>query len=1329
MSAEMIRFVYIQNPLQPAESRLDVDNPYNHTRSLADYLGPLEGEWAVSVSGAIIEPQDWAGTYMLPHDVVVVAPLIFGGGGKGGGKTILRMVALIAVSYFSAGAGTALGFTGGAAAAVSIGVGIAGSLAVNALLPPAVAKTPQSGASFSDSPTYGVDGPKNLSTRDIPVPVIYGESWFAGNFVQTYVDNVGDDQYLNMLLCIGEGPIQGISEIMINDQPIANYSGIEVIFRPGTANQPLMPYFNDIVRPFSRNVALTGAYMMHTVAESVDRLRVDIVLPKGINRLDEEDGMEGWTTAFTLEIREAGGAWRPFTNGNARISISGRRLSAIRYSYWSDVLDRNKRYEVRAAHTESDEIENVSNSITVTDINYINFDDINYKWTAMLGLRIKMSDQLSGIPSVKYKVQGRLCPVYNPATGSFVETFTKNPAWHVLDAMMNTRYGGGIRAERFKIPYFRQWADFCQTNGLEFNGPIDQRTNLWDAIGPIQKLGRAQVVQAGTRYQVAIVRQRRSAQLFTSSQVKKGSLSIDWLPADERANEVRVSYFDKNDGGKQRQVIVANIRARERGEENKPTELTLYGCDNSAQATKEGTLAMNMQELLKTVTFQVPLEAIACTIGDVVSLSHEMPNWGEGGLVEAASTKSLVKLDRPVRFDQGGQYVVEVRHDRVVQGTFDIDAVVGNFVVPGFGFNVINFDRFRRLLNSRTGIDYPISAGTIDQFGRHGLMMEESMTGKIQVGDIIQLIDTNVIEKRLVLSEDPTLDITQLRLQTPLSEIPKPGSPWSFGINEQTTTQLTITGISRKDDLWPTLTGLEYRDDAYSDVVTDYRPDPINTAPVIPNVLFKGFKERRYLEGGAYTSDIEMGWDSSDPMYAYAEVHISIDDEPYQLKDANATTYTLEKLNAGKISLKLVPVTIEGFKPAFGLVTVQTYVVAPGVPRNPPAPLNFRLGTVTGDVVELLWGDIDAWGASQNVYAYEIWHAPYVNPGNTPANPQDMVLLAVTRNNHYPHVGLLPHSWHTYWMRTSNVLAGNVKSPFAGPIVVQTGEQPQIDYTDLDEQLREAITDASNLDGLADIIGQVDGRLATLTDDHKQEVFDREEVVGELTAHVNQTIATLVTADEALANKVDTLEVSVGADIAANINSVRTVIANGDEALALEMGTIGAGLNEEITAAIEVERLARVTADSAVTQDVERRVSQLNDALRAAITVESQTRVTEGSALAQQIRTVSTNVNGFRSAIQEVVESVDGISSSYSLRIDQNGIISGFGIATGGGGESEFIINATRFKICPPGGAGSLAVAVFEVNTNGAMRIKNAIVGDIQSDNYISGVSGWIIKK
>lgn len=1302
---EKVRFVYVQNPLQPAENRVEILADYDGMRTLADYLGPLEGEWAVSVSGRIIEQDQWALTYLHLKDCVVIAPMIYGGGG-GGGKTVLRLVAIIALTVVSAGAGAAFGAAAGSAlgisaaagtALVSAGVMMAGTMAINALLPPATPKTPATGNDYDSSPTYGIDGPKNISTSGIPVPVIYGEAWFGGNFIQSYVDNVGDDQYLNLLVNLGEGPIDSVSDIYVNDQPISSYNNVQTWFRNGTANQEMIPYFDDIITAVNRSVELTnGNYMTHVVEEPVDRLRVDVVMPSGVNHADDEDGLVPFTANFTLEIREAGGAWRPFVEGagSATVSIGGKQMSPLRRSYYSATLDKSKTYEIRAIHQQATDDSNTSNKITLTDINYILFDDMNYRHTALFGMRIKLSSQLSGIPSVTYRVKGRKVPLYDPVTGNYVETWTANPAWIALDVLMNKRYGGKIPLNRIKLDYFRQWATFCTNNNLTFNGTIDQRTNLWDALAPICKVGRAQIVRAGTRFQVSMVRKSKPVQMFSMGNVKKGSLSIDWLPQDERANEVHITYYDKNDQGKQKTVIVPNQAARERGEESNPTELTLYGVDNVEQATREGTLAMNMQQLLKTISFEAPISAIVCTLGDVIGLQHDVPNWGQGGLLEDGNTKRVIKVDKPVDMSLGGTYVARVRHDKVLQGTWEVETIVGNIVIPTGPFNVQMFERYRRLVNPGTGADYQIQEAIVDQFGRHGLRLDR-VTG-LTVGTTIQLYDTNVIESRVVgavSADGMTISVT-----SDFSAIPRAGTPWAFGLNETEIMLMTVTGITGKDDMWRVLTGIEYTDDAYDDTVIDYKPDPINTNPVIPPVVFDGFKERRYLVGAAYTSDVEMTWHSNDTAYNYAEVHINIDNEGWRFKDANATFYNLAAINSGTIQVKLIPVTIEGFKPSWDSQPVYTYTVVGGVPRNPDPPLNFRVGTITNDIIELLWGDLDAWSAAQNVYAYEIWHAEGEN-----AVLESAQLLAVTKNDHYPHVGLIRNSWHTYWIRTINVTAKNAKSAFipaAGLSVQCKDNDPYglIDLTDLAPSLREAINAPQVLQDLGTIIANARTKLEETDDAQKMEVYNREKAVGDVQASVNEQIGVIVTDVEAMAVRVGSLEAGTSPGTQAKIDELAQVVTNADSVLAQRISVMQVQFQNDLSAAIAQEQTVRADAIS---------------------------------ALAQQVTTLTSTVGENTTSLQETMEVVDGISAQYTLRVDVNGIVSGFGLATGAGGVSEFAIMASRFKIYGPGPADTVVkTAVFNVDAEtGVAYLRNAVVGNLQSDNYISGVSGWSLKK
>lgn len=1294
---EQVMFVYVTNPLSPADSKVIVHNEYEAGRSLGDYLGPIEGRWAVSVSGRIIAQEDWATTYLQAADCIVIAPLIEGGGGGGGGgKTILRMVAIIAVTYFSAGAGAAMGFTGATASVVSAGVMIAGTMAINALLPPAQPKVPSTGSNYDSSPTYGIDGPKNVSTRSIPVPVVYGECWFAGNFIQSYVDNVGDEQYLNLLINVGEGPIEGLSDIQINSQPIGNFSNVETWFRDGSEYQTMIPYFGDIVVPINRSAELnSGIYTIHSVTDPVDRLRVDMVYPNGLSHLDNEDGMEPWTVNYTLELREVGGAWGPFVEGGGSVIIErAKQMSAMRRSYYSPVLDRNKRYEIRATHNQSTDDSNINNKVTLADVNQITFDDLNYKHTALFGLRIKLSDQLNGIPSVQYRVKGRKVPVFSPLTGAFVETWTANPAWITLDVLMNKRYGGQISATRIKMEYFRQWATYCDQNGLVFNGAIDQRTNLWDAIAPIAKVGRGQIIRAGTRFQVSMVRKSKPVQMFSMGNIKKGTLAIDWLSDDERANECHVAYFDKTDNGKQKTVIVPNLAARERGEEAKPTEMTLYGVDNVAQATREGTLAMNMQQLLKTISFEAPIEAIACTLGDVVAIQHDVPDWGQGGLTDVGSTKNVLVVDKPVTMDLGGTYAVRVRHDKVLQGTWEVEELIGNIIVPTGPFNVQMFERYRRMFAPEIGKDFQVEEAIIDQYGRHGLRLNN--TAGLSVGSTIQLYDTNVVETRFVGSVSP--DGLRITPTAAFSAIPSPESPWAFGLNGTEVMQMTVMDISGKSDLWKKLSGIEYKDSAYDDTVIDYKPDPINTNPNIQNVNFNGFKERRYLIGASYTSDVEMTWSGADVTYAYAEVHINIDNEGWKFMDANATFYNLVAINSGTLQVKLVPVTIEGFKPNFNNVPTYTYTVAGGVPRNPDPPLNFRVGTVTNDVIELLWGDLNAWSAAQNVYGYEIWHAD-----GQGAVLESAQLIAVTKNNHYPHVGLTKNSWHTYWIRTTNVTAANAKSGFipTGGLQVQCKDNDPyglIDLTDLAPSLRESINAPKVIDDLATIIANAATKLEETDDAQKQEVFNREQAVGEVHASVNEQVAAIADETEAMAARITSLEAGTSAGTQAKIDELAQVVANADSSLAQTISLMQVKFADDLSAAITQEQTARADAVS---------------------------------ALATQVTTLTTTVGDNTASLQQVSEVVDGVKAQWTLRVDINGIVSGFGLATGEGGVSEFAIMASRFKIYGPGpGDTVVKTAVFNVDaTTGVAYLRNAVVGNLQSDNYISGVSGWCLKK
>lgn len=89
----------------------------------------------------------------------------------------------------------------------------------------------------------------------------------------------------------------------------------------------------------------------------------------------------------------------------------------------------------------------------------------------------------------------------------------------------------------------------------------------------------------------------------------------------------------------------------------------------------------------------------------------------------------------------------------------------------------------------------------------------------------------------------------------------------------------------------------------------------------------------------------------------------------------------------------------------------------------------------------------------------------------------------------------------------------------------------------------------------------------------------------------------------------------------------------------------------------------------------------------ASITSEQTARVNADSALSSRIDTVQTTVNGNTAKIQTQQQSINGLYAQYTVKVDVNGRVSGFGLASSST-QSDFAIRADKFYIAPPDGTG-----------------------------------------
>lgn len=238
-------------------------------------------------------------------------------------------------------------------------------------------------------------------------------------------------------------------------------------------------------------------------------------------------------------------------------------------------------------------------------------------------------------------------------------------------------------------------------------------------------------------------------------------------------------------------------------------------------------------------------------------------------------------------------------------------------------------------------------------------------------------------------------------------------------------------------------------------------------------------------------------------------------------------------------------------------------------------------------------------------------------------------------------------------------------------------------------------------------------------------------------ASISNEITARTTADSALATSISTLAVTVGNNGAAITNEA-TVRANADSALSTQIATLSSVVNGNI-AAISSEAITRANADNALSTQITNlssTVNNNNNTQTAAIQSEATTRANADSALSSSITTLQTTVNGQTTSIQTNASSINGIEAKYTVKIDNNGYVSGYGListANNGTPTSSFVVSADRFAIAstvstsPTGNLSSpffvlTAPQVIEGKTFAAgVYIKKGNISTIEADSITTG--------
>ena len=700
----MIQLVIVRNPFDVAKREMQEVVCRDGMPVRSYFCEP--GRWQYSINGILCDPD----AVPLDGDCIVIVPYVEG--------KVFGMILSVGLSFLTAGiAGGAIlgGLSMGWRMVTAIAIGMIGGALVSRLNRPRV---DTSNADQSQSQTYGWGGTSTLTGQGHPLAITYGAMKSGGVLLSRHIISDGARQYLHLLYCAGEGELQDIRNIRINENPADNYKDVQIDIRLGTNDQTIIPNFADNYADQPLNYELSGAWATHEVQGNLcTGIELTVALPNGLYYSNDEGGMDATSVTLAAECRIVGsaeawmalplcdstgtdaflrrkdGAWVRSLNGaSLGGNYSGRVNEATNRAIYRVYRFENLppgRYEVRVRCLRKDgNSVRYVNRVYWTQLTQIVYDDFVHPGKALIGIRALATEQLSGNdPAVTWVQERSKLYVWNPYAKAYEEKRADNPAWACYDILHQCRRIGGryiVRgepADRLSYDMFKAWAEQCDSKGYTFNYIYDSAMQVWEALRYPETVGRGKVIMQGTRFTCVYDYAAQPSQLFTVGNIKQDSFKEEFQGTQGRANVVEISFMNK-DKNYEREVLPVFADDYDASESlSTPTQIELMGCTDLKQAYAHGRHALRANKYeLRTCTFDAFVDAIACTIGDVILLQHDVTEWGSGGRVVSVDG-AAVTLDRTVTMAGGKQYRLMVRDSKTdTLHTYEVQSVSGAVV-------------------------------------------------------------------------------------------------------------------------------------------------------------------------------------------------------------------------------------------------------------------------------------------------------------------------------------------------------------------------------------------------------------------------------------------------------------------------------------------------------------------------------------------------------------------------------------------------------------------------------------------------------------------------
>ncbi|WP_313171480.1 host specificity factor TipJ family phage tail protein [Stenotrophomonas sp.] len=625
----------------------------------------LDGQpWAVAIGGVPVERHLWHSVFPKQGQVIEV---------RGGvGKTALAVVAMIALTYFTMGAGAgwiagSFGVAAGGAAAAVIGAGlfIAGSMLINKVLAPKPAKA---GGQSQDS-VYSLSGARNQLRQYEPLPMLFGRVRITPDLLsKPYTWYEGNDQYLGMQLCAGIN-VGRIEAIYNGDTLLSSYEGARV-YHAGYSQMPAeqIPLYSNADVTEGGQLLDTNSDPKHTPSawiertSSADTVRLIVGLEYQLYDKSSKGKDKNNTERVEVQYRPTGTTgWLPFGS----YTITSSKTKAYRAGYGKDVARGQYDVRVRTAGLNTNG-SGAQAAFTWSTLTSVQVDEGDYTGLSRSGVQLKATGQLNGTPDELRAIgYADPIPVWDGTAYHTVET--SNPGAQILayarGIVREGRLLGGMALDEAQIDVesLKAFTLHCASNGYAYNFYIKDPRNHEQVLSAIALAGFGQVTWAGGRLGVVWAAQDQPLSgVVNMGTIKKGQFQIDYSLSNA-ADGIEYTYVD----GDTWETKTLRVPAPGVTTMLNPAQVSGEGVTSEAHAAELARwhLAQSLYQY-KDISYSTDIEHLSYQRLSLLALQHDMTQWGFGGRVVGAVNDAgtvTLALDEPVPAPTSGVAYIGLR--------------------------------------------------------------------------------------------------------------------------------------------------------------------------------------------------------------------------------------------------------------------------------------------------------------------------------------------------------------------------------------------------------------------------------------------------------------------------------------------------------------------------------------------------------------------------------------------------------------------------------------------------------------------------------------------